>query len=72
MMKSTEAPQQARRHDEQSLREDIAYFEARLEEMGYNGDCAYERAIAKTFARLVEERRASLSQLHGVGRMALS
>lgn len=52
-----------RRGNEQSLLKDIAYFEARLEEMGYNGDCAYERAIVKTFARLVEERRDSLAGL---------
>lgn len=51
------------RNNEQSLLQDIAYFEARLEEMGYNGDCAYERAITRTFARLVEERRDSLAKL---------
>ena len=54
---------QTRMADENSLLEDIVYFEGRLEEMGFNGDCAYERAMAQTFERLVEERRNSLKKL---------
>ena len=54
---------QSRSADENSLLEDIVYFEGRLEEMGFNGDCAYERAMVQTFERLVEERRNSLAKL---------
>jgi len=51
------------KRDEQTLIEDIAYFEARLEQMGDLGDCAYERAMSRFYERLVGERRASLATL---------
>ena len=51
------------KREEQTLIEDIAYFEARLEQMGDLGDCAYERAMSRFYERLVGERRASLESL---------
>ncbi len=51
------------KREEQALIEDIAYFEARLEQMGDLGDCAYERAMSRFYERLVGERRASLASL---------
>lgn len=47
----------------QRIRTDIRYLEARLGEMGYEGDCAYERAMTRMYEKLVEERRASLNGL---------
>ena len=52
--------------DEQRLREEIAYFEKRLYQMGLAGDCAYERALAAAFRTLLQERR----NLLGVGASA--
>jgi len=46
--------------DEQRLREEIAYFEKRLSQMGLAGDCAYERALAAAFRSLLQERRSLL------------
>jgi len=48
---------------ERCLLEDIAYLEARLEQMGHLGDCAYEKAMTRTYAVLVRERQLSLAQL---------
>ena len=53
------------RQSAQSIRTDINYFEARLGEMGYDGDCAYERAMAKLYEKLVAERRESLARISG-------
>lgn len=43
--------------------EEIAYFEARLIEIGHSGDCAYEKALARTYRNLLDDRRWQLSQL---------
>ncbi|MEN8174621.1 MAG: hypothetical protein ABFS23_02575 [Pseudomonadota bacterium] len=43
------------------LREEIAYLEARLVELGFEGDCAYERAMARFFTERLETRRAQLA-----------
>ena len=38
--------------------EQIAYFEARLEEMDGSGDCAYEKSLVRVYeARLGEHRQ---------------
>ena len=42
------------------LREDIAYLEARLEEIGHDGDCAYEKAMIRFFEQELAARRAHL------------
>ena len=42
------------------LREEIAYVEARLAELGDDGDCAYENAMIRFFEQQLAERRACL------------
>lgn len=45
------------------LRQEIAFFETRLHEMGESGDCAYERALSRAYETLLCERRQQLAQL---------
>jgi len=45
------------------LRQEIAFFETRLHEMGEQGDCAYERALSRAYETLLNERRHQLTQL---------
>jgi hypothetical protein len=42
------------------LREEIAYMEARLAELGDDGDCAYENAMIRFFEQQLADRRAKL------------
>ena len=44
------------------LRQEIAFFETRLHEMGEEGDCAYEHALTRTYETLLNERRSQLAQ----------
>jgi hypothetical protein len=44
------------------LREEIAYMEARLAEIGNDGDCAYENAMIRFFEQQLAQRRARLSR----------
>ncbi|MEI2782820.1 MAG: hypothetical protein V9H25_16840 [Candidatus Competibacter sp.] len=46
------------------LRQEIAFFEARLSEMGEKGDCAYEHVLCRAYETLLSERRDQLAQLH--------
>jgi hypothetical protein len=46
------------------LRQEIAFFESRLNEMGEKGDCAYEHALSKAYQLLLRERRDQLAALH--------
>lgn len=46
------------------LRQEIAFLEARLHEMGEKGDCAYEHALSRAYETLLHERRSQLAQLH--------
>lgn len=46
--------------DTERLLEEIAYMEARLAEIGHDGDCAYEKAIARFFEQQVEDRKTRL------------
>ena len=46
--------------DEQRLCDDIAYLEARLTEIGHDGDCAYEKAMIRFFEQQLAERKAKL------------
>ncbi|MBF0255603.1 MAG: hypothetical protein HQL47_03905 [Gammaproteobacteria bacterium] len=57
------AQHQFGQQQERALLEDINYLESRLKEMGYNGDCAYERAIERSFSQRLQERRQALKQL---------
>ena len=43
------------------LREEIAYVEARLAELGDDGDCAYENAMIRFLEQQLAQRRACLS-----------
>ena len=45
------------------LRQEIAFFETRLHEMGESGDCAYEHALSRAYVTLLCERRQQLAQL---------
>jgi hypothetical protein len=47
--------------DSGRLREEIAYIEARLAEIGDDGDCAYENAMIRFFEQELAQRRAHLS-----------
>lgn len=46
------------------LRQEIAFLEARLNEMGEKGDCAYEHALSKAYHVLLEERRDQFATLN--------
>ena len=43
------------------LEEEISYMEARLEEIGFEGDCAYERAMSKFYRDQIASRRKELT-----------
>jgi hypothetical protein len=49
--------------DEAQVLNEIAYFEARLSAMGYSGDCAYEKSLARTYQCLLRQRRRLLDEL---------
>lgn len=46
--------------------EEIAYLEARLIDIGGNGDCAYEKSLARSYQALLVERRQLLAE-GGIG-----
>ncbi len=48
---------------EHDLLAEIAWFEARLSEIGETGDCAYEKALARSYVQAVDQRRARLAAL---------
>ena len=43
------------------LREEIAYMEARLAEIGDDGDCAYENAMIRFFEQELAQRRSRIA-----------
>jgi hypothetical protein len=45
------------------LRQEIAFFEGRLIEMGESGDCAYEHALSKAYRALLKQRKSQLAAL---------
>jgi hypothetical protein len=45
------------------LLEEIATLERRLDDMGLDGDCAYERAISRLYTGMVEDRKQKLAVL---------
>ena len=45
------------------LRQEIAFFEARLNEMGESGDCAYEHSLSKAYRLLLKQRKSQLATL---------
>jgi hypothetical protein len=56
--------------EEQTLQlmEEIAALESRLEDMGMDGDCAYERAISRVYTDMVAERKRRLAALRNLRR----
>ncbi|NJN45332.1 MAG: hypothetical protein HC808_01225 [Candidatus Competibacteraceae bacterium] len=48
---------------EDYLRQQIAFYEARLDEMGEKGDCAYEHALSRAYQVLLRERKQQLADL---------
>ncbi len=56
---TTATPQ--RDHSHSRLLEEIAYLEARLIAIGQNGDCAYEKAMARSYRELLQLRRRELT-----------
>lgn len=44
------------------LTREIRYLKARLLEMGYNGDCAYERSIVRLYVETIKKHQAQLLQ----------
>ncbi len=46
--------------DPDRIREEIASLEFRLNEIGYDGDCAYEKAMIRFFEEQVAMRRTWL------------
>ena len=53
-----------RDHIHSRLLEEIAYLEARLIAIGQNGDCAYEKAMARSYSELLKLRRQELEKLN--------
>ncbi len=45
------------------ISEEIAALEHRLDDMGVDGDCAYERAMSRLYSSLLEERKRQLAVL---------
>jgi len=45
------------------LAEEIARLEERLQDMGMDGDCAYERAMVRLYVDMVDDRRRQLVAL---------
>ena len=46
-----------------SLQEEIAILERRLDDMGMDGDCAYERAISRVYIDLLANRKQQVVKL---------
>jgi len=52
--------------NENQLLDEITWFEARLEAIGGNGDCAYEKALARSYEQAVTSHRQRLAALRCV------
>jgi len=48
---------------ESQLLAEISWFESRLHEIGGNGDCAYEKALARSYEQAVISHRERLAKL---------
>ena len=51
---------------EDQLLDEISWFETRLNEIGGNGDCAYEKALARSYEQAVSSHRERLASLRRV------
>jgi hypothetical protein len=52
--------------NENQLLDEISWFEARLDAIGGNGDCAYEKALARSYEQAVTSHRQRLAALRCV------
>lgn len=52
--------------NENQLLDEISWFETRLNEIGGNGDCAYEKALARSYEQAVSSHRERLATLRRV------
>jgi hypothetical protein len=59
-------PSCARTLSEGQLLDEISWFEARLNAIGGNGDCAYEKALARSYEQAVSSHRERLASLRQV------
>lgn len=51
---------------EGQLLDEISWFETRLNEIGGNGDCAYEKALARSYEQAVSSHRERLATLRRI------
>ena len=56
----------ARTLSEGQLLDEISWFETRLNEIGGNGDCAYEKALARSYEQAVSSHRERLATLRRI------
>ena len=49
--------------DIERIREEIRYIEAWLDEIGHDGDCAYEKAMVRFYQERLQERRRRLVRI---------
>lgn len=63
MYSSANRLDEAGREQALNLEVEIAALEERLEEMGIDGDCAYERAMSKVYQGMLEQYRQQLAAL---------
>lgn len=54
-------PRHAGYTDPHKVRDEIAYMESRLNEIGHDGDCAYEKAMIRFFEQELHMRKAWLA-----------
>ena len=59
-------PTCARTLSESQLLDEISWFEARLHAVGGNDDCAYEKALARSYEQAVSSHRERLATLRRV------
>ena len=57
------APQPHHHREYRRLQEEIVCIEARLHAIGHNGDCAYEKALARRYSELLQDHRRQLFRL---------
>lgn len=50
-------------HQETRLLEEIAFLEVRVRDLNRCADCAYEKSLARSYAALLQARRAELVKL---------
>jgi hypothetical protein len=56
-------PHSGRQAPEHQLLAEIAWYEARLRELGSGAECAYEKALARSFEQALVAQRARLAAL---------